>query len=387
MADEPERPIEKLLRECGKRRPPPDVLKLHPANRRLLQDEMARTYRRNEARVSWFGPRLLLKLAWGFCTTLAVAGLAVWLSVRSDRPTQPDQMLARNEKLLAPAAPANGLVPQKKTEGTPALQPSLSLADNLRTAAQEPVTSTALNVPSASPLPADGRTMVSMNLAEQELARDAAAKSEFASAAPSVASVPTAPAGGVYRYDLASTAAPLLKQASSSASVQNFVREMPKAGDGQQAQPILASFKFEQTGSEIRIIDRDGSVYVGSLGASQHQLSSRTARKDQPFATDSAKPITATKTPSQATAVTSREEYTFHVAGTNRTLRGLLSFDGTWSTLTNSAALTSASTGVNRGIALDRQIRAAPGMGDRISGTAIINGGTAIPINAVSQTP
>jgi hypothetical protein len=387
MADQPERPIEKLLRECGKRRPPPNALELHPANRRLLQDEIARTYHRKEARVSWFGPRLLPKLAWGFCTALSVVALAVWLSVRSDRPTESDQTFARNEKILTPAAPANGLVRQKKTEAIPALQSNLFLADNLRTAAQEPVASTALNVPSTGPLLADGRTMVSMNLAEQELARDTAAKSEFAGAAPSVASVPTAPAGGVYRYGLASTAAALLKQTSPSTSVQNFVREVPKAGDGQQAQPILASFKFERTGSEIRIIDQDGSVYLGSLGAFQRQLLLRTARKDQPVAMDSARPITATETSSLPSAVTSPEEYTFHVAGTNRTLGGPVSFDGKWSILTNAAALTSASKEVNGGIALDRGIPAAATMGGRISGTAIIKGGTAIPINAVSQAP
>jgi hypothetical protein len=387
MADQPERPIEKLLRECGKRRPPPDALELHPASRRLLQDEVARTYRRKEARVRWFGPRLLPKLAWGICTTLSVVALAVWLSVRSERPTESDQTFARNEKILTPAAPANGLVRQKKTEAIPALQSNLSLADNLRTAAQEPVASTALNVPSTGPLQADGRTMVSMNLAEQELARDAAAKSEFAAAAPSAASVPTAPVGGVYFYGVASTAAPVLKQTSQSTSVQNFVREVPKAGDGQQAQPILASFKFEQTGSEIRIIDQDGSVYLGSLGAFQHQLSLRTARKDQPVATRSLGPIPATKTSSGPAAVTWPQEYTFHVVGTNRTLGGLVSFDGTWSTLTNTTALTSASTDANRGIVLDRQISAATGMEGRISGTAIIKGGTPIPINAVSQAP
>jgi hypothetical protein len=387
MADQPERPIEKLLRDCGKRRPPSDALELHPANRRLLQDEIARTHRRKEAREGWFGPRLLPKLAWGVCIMLAVAGLAVWLSVRTDRSTESDRLLVRNEKILAPAAPATDLVRQKKAEAIPVLQTNLSLADNLSTAANEPSAGTALNVNSPNPLQADGRAVVSMHLAEQELARDATAKSEFAGAAPSVASIPTAPAGGVYRYGLASTAPPLLKQTSQSTSVQNFVREVPKAGDGQQAQPILASFQFEQTGSQIRIIDQDGSVYFGSLGASQRQLSLRTTRKDQPVATDSAKPIAATKSSSQTTPVTSPEAYTFHVAGTNRTLGELVSFDGTWSTLTNKAALPSAFTDVNRGVALDRQIPAAAGTGGRISGTAIIKGGNAVPINAVSQAP
>src|SRR5262249_36173670 len=184
-----------------------------------------------------------------------------------------------------------------------------------------------------------------------------------------------------------STAAPLLKQTYQSTTAQNFVQEVAKVSDEQHAKPILASFTFERTGSEIRIIDQDGSLYLGSLGPSQNQLRVKAARRDQLLSTDSAGAIIATKKASQPPPPASPEEYTFHVTGTNRTLGKLVSFDGRWSTLTNVVPLPQSSKDLNRGIGLDSQVSAAPTVAGRISGMATIKGGTAIPISAVSTTP
>jgi hypothetical protein len=391
MADQPERPIEKLLRECGKRRLPSDTVELHPANRRLLQDEVARTYRRKGARAGWFGAGLLPKLAWGFCM-FSVVGLAVWFSIRSGHQTESDSRLVRNEKTVPSVAPANAPFEQVKTEPAPALQSNLSLADNLATGTWEAATKAALNFQSTGAPQPDGRTMVSMNLPEHELAKEATAKSEFAGAAAARAPEPTATAGGVYRYGLASTAvtptaAALLKQTSPSTTVEKFMREpasIAQTDEEKRAQPVLASFKFERTGSAIRIIDQDGSLYSGTLGAPQTQFLLKAARRDQPAFTDSWPAITATKTSSPAAMP---EEFTFHVTGTNRTLGELVSFEGRWSMLTNVPPLVQVSKDGNRGIALDRQLPAATRTGGRISGTAIIKGDTAIPINAVSAGP
>jgi len=385
MADQPERPIEKLLRECGKRRLPSDALELHPANRRLLQNEVTRTYPRKGVRASWFGAGLLQKVAWGFCM-FSVVGLAVWLSMRSGHQAESDSRLVRNEKTRLPAAPANAPFQEAKTEPAPARQSNLSLADNLATATPEPTINTALNFQSTAAPQPDVRTIVSMNLPEQELAKEATAKSEFAGAPPASASEPTAPAGGVYRYGLASPAAPLLKQTSPT-WVEKFLREpatITQTDEEKRAQPVLASFKFERTGLAIRIIDQDGSVYSGTLGAAQSQVLLRAARRDQPAFTDSSPAIRATKTSSPAA---SPEEFTFYVTGTNRTLGELVSFEARWSMLTNIPPLVQASKDANRGMVLDRQLPAATRAGVRISGTAIIKGGTAIPINAVSAAP
>jgi len=388
MADQPERPIEKLLRECGKRRVPSDALELHPANRRLLQDEVARRYPKKERRLGWFGISRLPKLAWGFCA-FSVVGLAVWLSMRPQHQTESDRLVAHNEKTLAPASSANAPIPAVKTETAPALQPNLSLADNLTAATQVPAINSALNIQTPASQLTDARTTVAMNLAEQELSRDAAAKSEFAGAALARAPEPSGTAGGVVRYGLASTAAPLMKQTYQPTTVQNFVQEQTTRAQGEQrAQPILASFQFEQSGSEIRIIDRDGSVYLGRLGPPPSQAPVNLARRDSAALNGSPRTFTAIGKPSPAD---SSAEFTFHVTGTNRTLRELISFDGRWLSLTNVPASSQVAKDVNRGVALDRQIAPAPAAAwsnaSRIWGTAIIKGSDSVNINAISVQP
>ena len=382
MADQPERPIERLLRECGKRRLPSDAIELHAADRRRLQDEVARTYVRKEKRVSWFGRQLFARLAWGVCA-FSVIGLAVWLSLRSGHQTEPNSLLARNEKALAPATPGIVRLPETKLETAPAEQPNLSLADKLK-AGPEPTISIAANAPSPVPLQTDAASMVSMNLAERELAMDATARSAIAGAAPARAPEPAGPAGGVYRYGLASTTAPLMKQTYPSTTVEQFVRQSAtkaQADKDKRGQAVLASFRFERTGSEIRIIDQDGSVYLGSLGPPQTQLRLRTASRNQPVYTDSAGTVVAAK---KTAPPSSQEEYTFHVTGTNRTLGELVSIDATWWTLTNSLPLTQVTKDLNRGISLDRQFSETAPVKGRISGTLLINkGGNAIPIDAV----
>ena len=83
MANEPERPIETLLRAAAKKRRDEAgaLFDLHPADRRLLQGEVARKFARLQPE-----PRSLAALlgqlwprfAWGV-GILAVLGLSVWL--------------------------------------------------------------------------------------------------------------------------------------------------------------------------------------------------------------------------------------------------------------------------------------------------------------------
>ena len=56
MPNEPERLLEKLLRDCAKKRGEETGagMVLHPANRRLLQEEVARRYGRRGLRRSGF---------------------------------------------------------------------------------------------------------------------------------------------------------------------------------------------------------------------------------------------------------------------------------------------------------------------------------------------
>jgi hypothetical protein len=123
MANEPERPIEKLLRDCARKRreeaPDAPGFELHPATRRLLQGEVARRFpQRGEAGkgVPWrwvgpFWPKLVEA-----CVLVALVAVVGALLVPALRKPKGELTLAKNEasgsapslakSLPAPAAPA-----------------------------------------------------------------------------------------------------------------------------------------------------------------------------------------------------------------------------------------------------------------------------------------
>jgi hypothetical protein len=106
MANEPERPIEKLLRAAAKKRRDEAgaPLELHPATRRLLQGEAARKFARAQGAsrsllqgLSQLWPRF----AWGV-GMLAVLAVAVWLLVPAPGKNQSQTLLAKNQPIPSP---------------------------------------------------------------------------------------------------------------------------------------------------------------------------------------------------------------------------------------------------------------------------------------------
>jgi hypothetical protein len=127
---DPERPIEKLLREAARaRRAQAGSQELHPANRRMLQGEIARKFgsgsRENRSFFELFMPRL------GWAAAMLVGlGLAASLMLPRQN-TQPKEMFfAKNDRVSAPhrmnealpAAPIPKAMP-------PAEAPALARAD------------------------------------------------------------------------------------------------------------------------------------------------------------------------------------------------------------------------------------------------------------------
>jgi len=114
MANEPERPIEKLLRAAAnKRRDDAGApLELHPATRRLLQGEAARKYpaaqRTSRSFFQSLG-QLWPRFAWGV-GMLAVLGVTVWLLVPMPGKHEPNAFLAKNQPVPAAGPTATELV-------------------------------------------------------------------------------------------------------------------------------------------------------------------------------------------------------------------------------------------------------------------------------------
>lgn len=104
MANEPERPIERLLRAAAKKRRDESgaPLELHPATRRLLQGEVARKYakpgREGRSFAEMFG-QLWPRFAGG-AAIFAVLALAVYVLVPGSDKGKPETLLAKNEPLL-----------------------------------------------------------------------------------------------------------------------------------------------------------------------------------------------------------------------------------------------------------------------------------------------
>src|SRR5215471_16496198 len=116
---EPERPIEKLLRDWANKRrrdtdPPPE---LHPATRRLLQGEVARKFGadQRQTRTSWFAA-FWPRFAWAL-GVFAVLATAVWLVAPPFGERNRRGMLAKSDSGAAREFSKEAIPP-------PAIQPA-----------------------------------------------------------------------------------------------------------------------------------------------------------------------------------------------------------------------------------------------------------------------
>jgi hypothetical protein len=108
MSLEPEKPIEKLLRDCAKERRERagDSWELHPVNRRLLQEEVARKFAASDKPAPRLRPKWMVLPWWigamsGIALLMILAG-GVWFLAQRPSSINPT-LMARNEKAAEPA--------------------------------------------------------------------------------------------------------------------------------------------------------------------------------------------------------------------------------------------------------------------------------------------
>ena len=497
MANEPERPIETLLRAAAKKRRDEAgaPFELHPADRRLLQGEVARRFARSEREVHWF-PQRLARL-WPICVgalgILAVLGMAIWLLMPVPANERSAMSLAQNSPFgdteaaklpsspfvadsamtAPPPAPGVGGMPgglasaempppgrasevrqfsglppqfpkdttvapglhegkeklepaaapqladqQKKVQmqlaapsGTPASVPAGTgggtYAARYGLAAKPPSPAVVPASPPAPPAVAQAPPAPSVALAEG-LAKPADGKSDQpALQYESLATVASAnrPVPAPAAMDaLSQSAAGALKGAKTPAVTQRFVQAQPVANaqalladKAKPAQAVLASFQLEQAGSQLRIVDGDGSVYSGYVQLEGAARLVRSARAEAPAA------ALAARAPARAPAQTTdssldsdrlaAQSYSFRVAGTNRSLNQKVVFTGDLLTATNLASSLSVATNLSPGGVVERYQTVPARQGplpllhSRISGKVVIGGGAAVEINALPASP
>jgi hypothetical protein len=438
MANEPERPIETLLRAAAKKRRDEAraPFELHPVDRRLLQGEVARRFakplpepRPFAALLSQLWPRF----AWGV-GILAVLGLSVWLLLPPSGSGKTEALLARNQPFAKDSsvaqdeqeardklelnAPAQLADQRKKAEmqlaasgGTPA-QSSAGAVGGAYGARYGLATKPApLAVVPGSPgaPPAVATTPPAASVALMEVsAKPADARSDQSAlqykSLPTVASANRTASAPLATYGLSESAADALKGAKSRAVTQRFVQTAPAAPAralfDDKATPVhavLASFQLEQTGSQLRIVDGDGSVYSGYVQAPGLGRRERSARAGAPAVAGAARaPVEALKQTTASSLDSDRlasQSYSFRVAGTNRSLNQKVVFTGDLLPATNLVSLLPAASNLSTGRVVERYpaVPAKPGplplLNSRISGKVVIGTGNAVEINALPASP
>ena len=537
MANEPERPIEKLLRAAAQNRRDNAgaPFELHPVNRRLLQSEVTRKFAPPQRERRSFAEALVQlwpRLAGGVAI-LAVLGLAVWVLLPLPGNDKPEAFLAKNlpvskdmptQEPLPAATPAPATIASPPAPAVNKQSPMLAYADTEQAARANPAGQIAVTV---SPVAADSalaqresQDAAKLGLAaaqkladRQEPVRPQLVASAGTPAPPPAgvangalerpygfagqptppASLPTSPAApvavamtpaaasvppadqsatvvgdlsrqragapvvaanesarlagdksgqpGAYYKSLAAassvnrpspsrvatdslskTAPEALQEARTLGVVQQFVQVPPeaKAKDalavtGAATHAVLASFRVEQAGHALRIVDGDGSVYTGSLQLANANRRARSAKAEAPAlalaARAPARALVEEGAPRLDSDRLAQQTYSFRVAGTNRSLQKKVVFTGNLLTAANLTlwppaatnlsvagtlsgggrrnVLSYGATNLSIGTVLDG-FQNAPGQpgflplpNSRISGKVVVGSGKATEINAL----
>jgi hypothetical protein len=262
-----ERDIEKGLRAWARRRREEAgaPVELHPATRRLLQAEAARLKSRGRgslARWLWGSPlRLALNLS---AMAMLVIVAAFLLPQSRHAPVAVPagrEVIAENIRKEAVETPLSGsplnLVEAEKdsrddTSKAKSNGNAIYLGDKLTVAKKETAP------PSAMPGAAPSTATFDQELVPNNSPPTQSAAQAVASAAPpATAKMPAA----------APAPPPVVQRLFWANSPTNASAQNEPAVRKSGAVPVLASFRTEQTGNRLRVIDADGSVYTGVLAA------------------------------------------------------------------------------------------------------------------------
>ena len=391
MASEPKKPIEQMLEALAKARRAEfgDDPKMPNPMRARLHEEIARAGaaedEKVESRGSWvtrFWPRVTVAAA---LATLIVLVPAIWWN-RTHPLAESGDFALRDRT----AGAADGLNPAAASEDTlakapavSATEPTVNLADNGQIKIEPAATpSSETEALKSSTRFAEGRgasestSDVTKGFADKEIA---AAKIQAAPAA-----APAAGGDSKAKSDTMAGVAPPVAQPSSAGSLgtkqqfsqQSAVQSFRNNAQVSRSANVLNTFQVQQQGSEIRVLDADGSTYTGKIEqlAKNAELDSRiTARRD------------AAKQTRRYAAKAARENESaapqsyFRATGFNVSLKKTLVFEGNYAA---PPAQQSAMATAN-----DRERSEQSRNRARIVGTVRLNGEAPVEVDAVAETP
>ena len=198
-------------------------------------------------------------------------------------------------------------------------------------------------------------------------------------------------AGGLEKSKPVGGASQSLAQTETTSPQQNLYRNVSVAAP---TAPVMQSFQVLQNGDAISVVDRDGSVYQGSIqvaAAVEHD-------EPVPAPGEAVVPLQIQKRtgPPAVNGKPANQYYFFRVAGTNRTLKQNVVFSGHVEAIPGESAngqqtLGGRGDGGSAGNQLPPTATNASQQDlrsiSRIVGTAIIDDTNRIEINAVPVTP
>lgn len=185
----------------------------------------------------------------------------------------------------------------------------------------------------------------------------------------------------------------LSTRAKTAAVSQSFANRAPipvmkKLPKDAPTSPVLANFQMEQAGDQLRVIDGDGSIYLGDLNLASARYGG--GSKGAAAVEQEEKLAVRRSVAAAAAAQPSAQNYLYRVAGTNRTLNQRVEF--TW----NFVALTNAPAQSKTQVVGDKLKQASAEVPQQfpallqnssIQGRAQINVAKEIEINAVPVKP
>jgi len=374
MASEPKKPMEQMLEALAKARRAQfgDDAKMPNPMRARLHEEIARggaaDDEQSESRPSWitmFWPRVTVAAA---LATLIVLVPAIWWN-QTHQVTQSDDVALRDRASGA----AHGAV--ARNPAVSALEPTVNLADNSKIKVET----------AAAPAPEADALASSTRLAQGRAATglpNQVTKDEIASANMQAASA-AAPDSKAKSGTMAAAAPPVAQPslAGRLGTQQQFpqqalVQSFRSNAQVSRSANVLKTFQVEQQGSDIRVLDADGSTYTGKIeqSANNAQLDSRiTARRD---AAKQKRSYAAKVVPENESATP--HPY-FRATGFNVSLKKRLVFEG------NYAAPPAQQPA--KAIPNDKERSEQNGDRARIVGTVRVNGEAPVEVDAVAETP
>jgi hypothetical protein len=391
MASEPKKPIDQMLEALAKARREEfgDDPKMPNPMRARLHEEIARAGaaedEKAESRASWltmFWPRVTVAAA---LATLIVLVPAIWWN--RSHPFAESGDLALRDRTSGAADGPNPAVPAKdtfaKAPAVSATEPTVNLADNSQIKIEPAATpAAAAEALASSSRVAEGRgatefpSQVTKGFMDKKIA---AAKMQSAPAA-----APVAGADSKAKSDTMAGVAPPVAQPSSAGSLgaeqqfsqQSAVQSFRNNVQVSRAANVLNTFRVQQQGNEIRVLDADGSTYTGKIEqlAKSAEFDSRiTARRDVAKQTRSYPTKPAGETESAAP-----QSY-FRATGYNVSLKKTLVFEGNYAALP--AQQPAKATSNDRERAEQSRDRA------RIVGMVRVNGEAPVEVDAIAETP